>query len=136
MQRLKTPYLLIGMILLIEALLFAPRQGAFVLDDNPSVLQNSLLLKSLPQAILSSPFRAVTVGVNWANLHAFGFDPQAFRQVNLALHLVMSLLLFFLIREFAENEKDKVSINRCHISCRINCDNGRLRRPGEKCKTD
>jgi len=106
MQRLKTPYLLIGMILLIEALLFAPRQGAFVLDDNPSVLQNSLLLKSLPQAILSSPFRAVTVGVNWANLHAFGFDPQAFRQVNLALHLVMSLLLFFLIREFAENEKD------------------------------
>ncbi len=93
--------------------------GVFVLDDHPSILENAALVGSPVSVILQSPFRAITVLLNWSNVQAAGFDAPAFEAVNGVLHVITSLLVFLLVRAlFAERENpDAIALAASAIFC-------------------
>ncbi len=98
------------MVFAVVIALHAIGGGVFLLDDNPSILENHSLLKSLPEALQSSNFRYLTYALNWANLQVFGYSAQAFHMTNVALHIIVSLMLFFLVRLFTETDQTAAAL--------------------------
>lgn len=78
--------------------------GIFVLDDNPTIVENLQLQQSFVDAIASSPFRAVSFAVNWATYVLFGLNPTSFHIINIMLHIVASYSLFLLVKELSDNK--------------------------------
>lgn len=83
--------------------------GGFFFDDHPNIVENkSIQIESLDGASLkqalagptASPFgRPVSVASFALTHYFFGLDPYAFKAVNLAVHLLNGLLVFWLARQ-------------------------------------
>jgi tetratricopeptide (TPR) repeat protein len=95
--------LLPALVVLAAVLPFANGlQGEFTFDDQPVIRDNALLLSSSPFPILQSPYpvggglyRPVTMLTYFANSHLFP-SPFGFHVVNLVLHGLVSVLVFYL----------------------------------------
>lgn len=96
-------------ILLLTVLVYLPGlPGEFMFDDHWNILQNpaleidSLGLSELQQAAASGragPLKRPLAMLSFALNHYFsGFEPGAFKGVNLLIHLCNGLLVFFLAR--------------------------------------
>ncbi|WP_133120721.1 MULTISPECIES: hypothetical protein [unclassified Methylomonas] len=99
---------LIGFLILI--VYFPGRMGPFIADDYPNILQNKgVLLTHLNFSELMSTwssnasgvFKRPLANVSFALNYYFAgqyFDPIAFKLTNIAIHVVNSVLVFFLSR--------------------------------------
>jgi len=118
-RRDKITYLALCAVLVAGLLPHLASGGVFVLDDNPSILENGALLDSPVKVIMSSPFRAAAGLVNWANVQVCGFDAPAFEAVNGALHVMTSLLVFLLVKAlFGERDnRNAVALAACALFC-------------------
>ena len=104
--------LLLGATLLLTALIYRPSlHGGYVFDDYPNIVDNApvhltvLDWASLRAAALSSPSNDL---VRPLSMLSFAMDwylgdgnPHRMKVVNLCIHLINGILLFFLIRRIA-----------------------------------
>jgi tetratricopeptide (TPR) repeat protein len=91
-------------IVLLGCLVYSNTFGApFVFDDSHAILQNSLIrdLSNIPYFFAggdgSFASRPLIHATNALNYHFGGFSPGGYHAVNLALHLLNCVLLYFLI---------------------------------------
>lgn len=103
-MRRAAPWLSLAAILAVTAFAYAPSlDGAFVLDDGPSVERNmalrapdALLLPPLPGMLgTGRPLTDVTYALD---LRAAGPDPRRFHRTGLLLHLLATALAFAFLR--------------------------------------
>jgi len=101
-------WLTVGLILLAVLLVYAAGlSGGFIFDDYPNIINNTILaggddLLSRIQSILASGFsspagRPLSMLTFAINLLLAGYDPFYFKLVNVCIHAVNGILLYFLI---------------------------------------
>jgi hypothetical protein len=97
-------------ILALIALVYRPGlSGGYLFDDFPNLVANDEtdIGQLTPGELLSAAFagdsgplsRPVSMLSFTLERYFFGLDPRAMKLTNLAIHLVNTLLVFFLIRE-------------------------------------
>jgi hypothetical protein len=111
-QRIRhaAPWLLLGAVLLLTALVYAPGlSGGFVYDDKSFIVDNAAIQVSsrdLRDWVLAAfSFPGGNHQGRWlgmlsfaANFYFGGLDPFGFKLVNLCIHLLNGCLVFFLLR--------------------------------------
>lgn len=96
--------------LALAALVYLPGlPGAFVFDDisnilnNPAITQPITNLQEFLKCVLSAPvgglLRPISTLTFMIDAHLFGLEPKPFKITNIAIHLTVGLLLWFLARE-------------------------------------
>jgi hypothetical protein len=73
--------------------------GVFILDDNDSIVNNSVIKPPVTFAGVMEEFRPLTIATFAWDWRRGDGEPRPFHSTNLALHLLCGLLLFFLGRE-------------------------------------
>ncbi len=116
---------LILMLVLVTAnlLVYLPAiEGKFLWDDDDLIVNNMVLRdKNFLSNVFFSPFdtvvkqeqtgasrtqfyRPITSLSYWLDLQAWGLNPAGFHLTNLVLHMLNTLLLFFLVRPLLKND--------------------------------
>jgi len=92
----------------LVGVLYLPFLGVpFEYDDKVEILFNRVLREpgNLTELLRYNPFRLLLLWTFAADLWAWGFHPEGYRAVNIAIHLANSLLVLALLRRMAVHWK-------------------------------
>lgn len=110
---------LLGSMLLCAWIYWPAAQGDFVFDDYPNIVDNKTIqlkgysidqIREAAYGFSSGPIGRPVSNLTFAtNYYFFGLHPGAFKLVNIFLHLLNGLILFFLAKEFISEERSGLS---------------------------
>lgn len=116
-------YLLISFLVLFLSVIIAyfPSVDApFYLDDRESIETNELIKADSLEPLLNSRManRIVGYATLWANFHVNGLEPAGYHMVNIFIHLISSLLVYFLtltiLNFFTKSDTDRAQTELKH----------------------
>jgi tetratricopeptide (TPR) repeat protein len=107
----KVPHLrwIIPIILLLSFLIYLPSfKGAFVWDDNKYIENNPLItsidLKALFSSYVMGNYHPITMLVYAIEYQFFGLNPMGYHIINLLIHVVNVLLVFYAVFYLSNNK--------------------------------
>jgi hypothetical protein len=112
---LKSTIVLLSLLMVSIIIVYYPSLSVpFYLDDRDSIVTNLVIQSGSLDMLMQSDFRPRIMGYFslWANYQVGGLDPIGYHMVNIAIHGINSLLVFFLslqlMRYFAPSDNNVV----------------------------